>query len=121
MKCNQQTEDLLKKKAKSLGIGAIRRHIFICVGEQCCNAEQGLASWEYLKSEIKKMGLENQGVYRTKVGCLRLCRDGPIGVVYPDGIWYRELNPLNIKRILTEHIIGGHPVEDLLINDECCL
>ena len=58
---------------------------------------------------------ESGRIYRTKVGCLRICEYGPTAVVYPEGTWYGGLTPENLDRVIEEDLANGHEVSDLVI------
>lgn len=106
-----------RREAEKRGIGGYERHILLCIGPDCCSTKEGEEAWAYLKKRTAQLnGSTDAGrVYRTKVGCLRVCEQGPIAVVYPEGTWYAGLERENLERVVAEHLGKGQEVADLVI------
>ncbi len=110
------TQQKLAEMAETLHIGHYHKHVFLCIGDACCTKAEGEAAWDALKKELKNKNLslsrEPDACYRTKVQCLRVCSNGPVAVVYPEGTYYFGLTAERIPEFVQRHLIDNKPMEE---------
>ena len=100
-----------------------QRHIFICVNRRetaraCCQDGDADEAAGYLKDRMRELGLRGRGGGRVSTsGCLGRCGDGPVVVVYPEGVWYRYQDHNDLETIITQHLRDGEPVPALQLPD----
>ncbi|WP_432260607.1 (2Fe-2S) ferredoxin domain-containing protein [Cupriavidus sp. TMH.W2] len=91
------------------------RHVLMCTGPRC--TENGATAEEMFKVLGQAIdACDGLHVKRTRSHCFAVCKHGPIMAVYPDGIWYRSVDAAAVRRIVSEHLAGGCPVEPLIFH-----
>ncbi len=102
----------------------ISHHLLLCAStekdQSCCKTTIGIESWNRLKAVIKELDLESpyrkEGiVLRSKINCLRVCKNGPILLIWPDGIWYEKVSPKLIELIIRQHILQHNPIPEYIL------
>src|SRR4030065_415635 len=92
-----------------------RSHILMCAGTACVSCGTFKVR-DRLEKELKERGLDEE-VKVVITGCNGFCAEGPIMVVYPEGIFYKKLTPEDIPFLVEEHFLKGRPVERVLYTE----
>ena len=92
-----------------------RTHLMVCAGTGCVSCGS-LNLKDRLESELKDRGLSDE-VKVVITGCNGFCAEGPIMVVYPEGIFYKKLTQEDIPFLVEEHFLKGRPVEKFLYTE----
>ncbi|HET9777198.1 MAG TPA: (2Fe-2S) ferredoxin domain-containing protein [Gemmatimonadaceae bacterium] len=94
------------------------RHVLVCTGGFCSPDRRGRELYSLLAELLQREELlfGPDRVKRGETPCLGVCSNGPIVVVYPDGIWYAEVTPELLERIVIEHLKQNRPIEDAIFH-----
>jgi (2Fe-2S) ferredoxin len=94
------------------------KHVFVCttVGRHHCGGQGSEKILQRLRDEVERRHLGH--VRTTRMGCNLQHHQGPIVIVYPDGVWYGRLRPEDVPEIVESHLVGGYPVERLRITPD---
>lgn len=97
------------------------KHIFICTNQRpegaakpSCGEAQGLALVSEFKKQVKEKGLSVE-IRAQKTGCLDVCDFGPALVIYPEGVFYQNVQLSDVAEIVDEHLVANRRVERLLL------
>jgi NADH:ubiquinone oxidoreductase subunit F (NADH-binding)/(2Fe-2S) ferredoxin/NAD-dependent dihydropyrimidine dehydrogenase PreA subunit len=90
-----------------------RSHILVCCGTGCTSSQSPLII-ENLENKIKANKLDKE-VKVVKTGCFGLCSEGPVVVIYPEGVMYFKVTPEDVNEIVSEHLIKGRFVKRLMV------
>lgn len=94
------------------------RHVFICTGAYCDPLGKAQRLYHQLGRQLGELG-QYENPVRVKRGttpCLGVCYNGPLLVVYPEGIWYHSVDETVLRRIVDEHLREGRPVEEYIFH-----
>src|SRR5690554_7895000 len=92
-----------------------RSHVLICGGTGC-HSSGSADVMETFKSELAENKLEKE-IKVVQTGCFGLCEVGPIVIVYPEGAFYSRIKDEDVTKIVSEHLVKGRIVKDLLYHD----
>lgn len=94
-----------------------RFHVFVCTQEKpkdvpCCAANGAAAVLDALNEELAARGLRDE-VQVTTTNCMGTCENGPVIIAYPEGVWYSNVAPANVREIVASHFAHNAVVEPL--------
>jgi (2Fe-2S) ferredoxin len=97
-----------------------KKHVFICTNQKdapkkCCGETHGMALVDAFKASLKDKGLHLE-VRAQRTGCLDICAFGPSLVVYPEGVFYGNVQLSDVEEIVESHLVNDTPVERLKLD-----
>jgi (2Fe-2S) ferredoxin len=99
-----------------------KHHVFFCLNQRadggaCCADKGAEAAFDYMKSQVKKLGLRGEGKVRiNRAGCFDRCSEGPLMVIYPEAIWYTFVDNEDVDEIIESHLMNDQVVERLIVD-----
>ena len=95
-----------------------KHHVFICEGKRCGGKKSSKVIDQF--KHLSKHGDAN-GVKITRTGCMKVCKEtsdvgefSPAIVVYPEGVWYKNVTVDDVSELISEHLENRRVVERLL-------
>ncbi len=92
----------------------VTHHVLVCAHKHCLK-RGGRDAGRELKRALKELPPDRRALI-TAVDCLDQCDDGPVVVVYPDGVWYGDVDEEAAREIAEEHVGRGRPVERKILH-----
>ncbi|MFM1652479.1 (2Fe-2S) ferredoxin domain-containing protein [Brevibacillus sp. B_LB10_24] len=86
-----------------------KRHVLICNGGSCM--KQGAEEvTQAIRAEISRMQADDV-IHTTRTRCNGRCEDACVVIVYPEGIWYKQITPSDAAVLVQQHFIADEPVK----------
>ncbi len=92
-----------------------KKRIITCAGTGCLSADSDKIANKLLE-EVTKRKLDDQ-IEVTYSGCHGLCEQVPVVVFYPEGIFYPQVKPKFIDKMIDAYIQDGGYDDDLIYKD----
>ena len=92
-------------------MGQYRHHVFVCTSGKTCPLAGSLEVHAALKKKVAAAGIKKIARVNHS-GCMNQCGHGPMVVVYPEDVWYAQVDEDGARRIVEEHLLGGRVVEE---------
>lgn len=92
-----------------------RGHVLVCSGTGCVSSG-AKPIIQVFKDELNRLGLQDE-ILVVETGCHGMCEQGPIAIVYPEGVFYTRLTEDSVRRIAEEHLKKGRVVQDFLYKE----
>ena len=90
----------------------MRKHVLVC-GNVDCASRGSIALIAGLRRALRRIGRERE-IKITRTSCMGRCGEGPTVAVYPDGVWYRGVNPADANELVDQHLVGDRLVARLI-------
>ncbi len=92
-----------------------RAHVLVCAGAGCVSSGCKAVEQELLAT-LARLGLDRE-IKVVQTGCVGSCDLGPVLIIYPEGVFYRNVKPADVAEIVEDHLLKGRVVERLLYRD----
>jgi len=112
------------EKLAPVTLAPIKHHVFVCNGKSCSavgSAEVKAEFEKILQEKNLRQGKESKGrnplgeIVLTDCSSVGFCSIGCAVLVYPEGIWYAQVQPEDVREIIEEHLEKGNVVQRLAL------
>ena len=87
-----------------------RHQVMLCRGPRC-TANGAMDGVRAMVLAMLEHGLTDHDILLVHTGCQFPCNQAPVISVQPDDVWYGHIDAAVAARIVSEHFVGGTPVE----------